>query len=98
MGSIVGHDVRVPHAAAVDTQSCEADSQGPPRTPPSLVAPKADPPPLNSKSSIARRCPMSWAFPNGANFGWNSPNRGVACRDGPAPQRVDGAVHGYLFV
>jgi hypothetical protein len=24
MGSIVGRDVRVPHAAAVDTQSCEA--------------------------------------------------------------------------
>ena len=27
MGSIVGRDVRVPHAAAVDTQSCEADSR-----------------------------------------------------------------------
>ena len=25
MGSIVGRDVRVPHAAAVDTQSCEAE-------------------------------------------------------------------------
>jgi hypothetical protein len=24
MGSIVGRDVRVPHATAVDTQSCEA--------------------------------------------------------------------------
>ena len=27
MGSIVGRDVRVPHAAAVDTQSCEANSR-----------------------------------------------------------------------
>jgi hypothetical protein len=52
--------------------------------PPSL------PPPLNSKSSVARRCPMSWAFPNGANSGWNSPNRGVSCPNGPAPGHLDG--------
>src|ERR1700730_15967978 len=26
---------------------------------------------------------MSWAFPNGANSGWNSPSRGVSCPNGP---------------
>jgi hypothetical protein len=33
---------------------------------------------------------MSWAIPNGANSDWNSPNRGVSCRNGPAPGHLDG--------
>jgi Transposase DDE domain len=32
---------------------------------------------------------MSWAIPNGENFDWNSPNRGVSCRNGPAPGHLD---------
>jgi len=30
-----------------------------------------------------------WAFPNGVNSGWNSPSRGVSCRNGPASGHLD---------
>jgi hypothetical protein len=67
------------------------------RDPPSIGGPKSYPPLGFSKSSVARRCPMSWAFPNDANLDWNSQNRGVLCRNGPAPGHLDiGGGHGGL--
>jgi hypothetical protein len=33
---------------------------------------------------------MSWASPNDVNFDWNSPNRGISRRNGPASGHMDG--------
>jgi hypothetical protein len=69
------------------------------------VASKATPPsdpPSNSKSSISKD--MSHELhhlrlrQNAENSGWNSPNRGVSCRNGPAAGHLDGGgVRGGLI-
>ena len=41
------------------------------------------------KVPFRRVCPTSWASPNDANSGWNSANRGVSCRNGPASGHLD---------
>jgi hypothetical protein len=63
-----------------------------PPYPPSLVVRKGTPPwtPLGfQKVPFRRVCPTSWASPNDANSGWNSANRGVSCRNGPASGHLD---------
>jgi hypothetical protein len=68
------------------------------RDPPLIGGPKTDPPPLTppeiQKVPFQSICPTSCTIfgcmPNGENFDWNSPNRGVSSRNGPASGHLDG--------
>src|ERR1700737_5371532 len=65
--------------------------------PPLISGPKTDPPPVPppriikvpSPEDMSHELSIFWLQQNAENSGWNSPNRGVSCRNGPAPGHLD---------